>query len=99
MSINLYFVGALVRTGAVFRNSASVAVDPDVVKFKVRTPAGVVTTYTYGPDNQLVRTATGTYYVEVSAAEQGTYRYRYESTGSGQAAEEAEFKVQSSGLD
>lgn len=97
--INLYLVGALVRTRGVFKNAAGTAVDPDAVQFKVRTPSGVITTYNYVTDAQLVRVSTGSYYVDVSASEPGTYRYRFSSTGTGQAADEWEFSVQSTGLD
>jgi len=68
-------------------------VNPDAIMFKVKTPAGVVTTYTYGTDAALVRDSTGVYHVDVSVAEAGEYVYRFWSTGTGQAASEGQFVV------
>lgn len=91
--MNTYALGNLVRVSAAFTNSAGAAVDPAVVKCQVRTPAGVTTTYTYGVDAGLTRSATGAFYLDVDANAEGVWRYRWYSTGSGQAADEAAFEV------
>jgi hypothetical protein len=88
-----YDLGDLVRVSGAFTNSAGTAQDPTVVKASVRTPAGVVTTYTYGVDAGLVKDSTGNYHLDVSAAEIGWYYYRWFSTGTGQAADEGWFEV------
>jgi hypothetical protein len=95
MTRNLYDIGDLVRCTGTFASSGT-NVNPSAVMFKVRTPAGVVTTYTYGVDAALVRDATGVYHVDVSADTAGDWLYRFWSTGTGQAAEEGRFRVQSS---
>lgn len=92
MTLNAYDIGDLVRCTGTFASSGS-NVNPTAVMFKVKTPAGVVTTYTYGTDAALVRDSTGVYHVDVSAAEAGEYVYRFWSTGTGQAAAEGKFVI------
>ena len=96
MTINTYDVGGLIRCSAIFTNIAGAAVDPAVVKFKFRTPAGTITTYTYGTDAALVKDSTGNYHVDVNATGEGMWFYRFESTGTGQAAEEHNFFIANS---
>ena len=92
MTRNTYDIGDLVRCVGTFA-SGGTNVDPAAVMFKVKSPGGVVTTYTYGQDAALVRDATGVYHVDVSASEAGVYFYRFWSTGTGQAAAEGRFAV------
>ncbi len=66
--------------------------DPDVVKLNIRSPAGTVTTLTYGTD-AIIKDAAGQYHYDMSADESGEWRYRWWSTGNGQAAEERRFMV------
>lgn len=94
MTRNAYDIGDLVRCTGTFA-SAGANVNPDAIMFKVKTPAGVVTTYTYGTDTALVREATGIYHVDVNATDAGEYVYRFWSTGTGQAASEGKFFVRS----
>lgn len=94
MTRNAYDIGDLVRCTSAFAASGT-NVNPEAIMFKVKTPSGVVTTYTYGTDTALVRDATGVYHVDVSATEAGEYVYRFWSTGIGQAAAEGQFVVKS----
>ena len=95
MSIENHFdIGTLVRVSGAFRDVSNAAIDPSTVKFKWKRPdTGVVTTYTYGIDNQLVKDSVGNYHVDVSADVQGDWLYRWESTGTGQAAVDSAFFV------
>lgn len=95
---NLYDLGDLVRVAGTFKNTSGVTIDPTTVAFKVRAPGGAVTTYVYPTDGALVRDSIGNYHVDVSANAAGTWRYRWESTGTGQAAEEGAFVVEGSVL-
>lgn len=88
-----YDNGDLVRVTGTFTNTSGTKINPAAVYFKIMTPEGTVTTYQYGVDGQVVRSATGIYYCDVDANEPGTWRYRWYSTGSGQAAAEGEFTV------
>jgi len=91
-----YDVGDVVRCTGTFTTAAGVATDPTAVNFKVRTPAGTVTTYVYGTDAELVKASTGVYTVDVPLTTTGTWAYRFYSTGTGQAAAEATFWVEQS---
>lgn len=90
---NTYDIGDLVRVSAVFTNSAGTAIDPTAVYVKYRTPAGVTTTLTYGVDVALVKDSVGHYHADISITAAGTWRYRWYSTGTGQASEEHYLKA------
>lgn len=94
--MNSYHVGDKVRCTGTFETAAGTDTDPSAVLFKVETPSGTQTTYTYGTDAELVKSATGIYYVDVNCTEAGTWHYRFYSTGTGQAASEESFKVKDS---
>ncbi len=93
MSVNIYDNGDLIIVSAVFTDSVGAAIDPSTVTFKFKDPAGTTTTYLYGTDAELVRDSVGNYHVDLSPTVRGDYLYRYESTGTGQAAEEHSFSV------
>jgi hypothetical protein len=94
--MNSYAVGNLVRVRVAFADSQDAAVDPDVVKVQVRTPAGTISTQTYGTDSEVVRASAGSYYMDVDAESPGEWLYRWYSTGTGQAAAEGVFTVEAS---
>ncbi|MGD9539100.1 MAG: hypothetical protein AB7P52_17845 [Alphaproteobacteria bacterium] len=91
------WVGAKVRVSGQFHDLATGdPVDPAAVVFTVKPPSGSVVIYTYGVDAELVKDATGGYHVDVDASIAGTWRYRWHSTGTYQAAEEGAFDVMAS---
>lgn len=95
--MNTYVKGNLVRVAGSFTDENGAAMNPTVVKCAVLPPATVTpTTYTYGTDAAVVRDSTGHYHVDLDASTEGLWRYRWYSTGSGQAAAESEFQVRSS---
>lgn len=94
--MNSYHVGDKVRCTGTFETAAGTDTDPSAVCFAVKTPSGTETTYTYGTDAALVKSAVGIYYVDVSITEAGTWHYRFYATGTGQAAGEESFKVRDS---
>lgn len=93
MAINTYSLGGLLRVAGLFANIAGTAIDPSVVKFKYRAPTGDTVTYTYGTDVQLVKDSVGNYHVDLSLDIAGTWHYKFYSTGTGQAADESQFTV------
>lgn len=95
MSVENHFdVGTLVRVSGVFKDASAALLDPTTVKFKWKRPdTGALTIYTYLTDVQLVRDSSGTYHVDLSADVQGEWLYRWESTGTGQAAVDSAFIV------
>ncbi len=74
------------RLSATFKNSTGAVADPTTATVLVRSPSGVNTTKTYPTDAEVVRTSTGVYYFDVTMGESGTWTYRFEGTGSVQAA-------------
>ena len=93
MTVNHYDKGDLVAVEAVFTDRNDALIDPTAVSFKIKDPNGNITTYVFGTDAELVRDSLGKYHVDVSPGIDGTWQYRYESTGTGQAAEEGQFQV------
>jgi hypothetical protein len=91
-----YDEGDLVRVTGTFTNAAGTAVDPAAVTAYCRNPSRVVTTFVYGTDVEVVRSATGVYYMDINANEPGLWRYGFRSTGSGQGADEHRFYVEGS---
>lgn len=96
MAINRYDKGDLVRVSALFENSAGTDLDPTTVTFKYKNPAGTTTTLVYGTDAALVKDSTGNYHVDVNANASGLWLYRWESSTTGQAAQEGQFLVEPS---
>lgn len=87
---NRYQVGDRVRASVQFRTIAEVPVDPSGIVAKYKTPAGSVTTKTYGSDAEVVRTGTGAYYIDIDVSAAGTWYYRFNGTGT-VAADEKSF--------
>ncbi len=93
MPFSSYDSGDLVVISAAFTDRNSAALDPSTVTFKIKDPNNLDTTYVYGTDAEVVKDSVGNYHIDISAAIVGRYYYRYESTGTGQAAEEGSFEV------
>lgn len=55
--------------------------NPTTLVVKVQTPSGTVTTYTYGTDSELTRSATGTHQLLHPLTAQGTHQVRAITTG------------------
>lgn len=92
MTTKIYDVGDVVRCTATFSVSGT-NTDPSAVTFKYKAPSGTITTYVYGTDAQLVKSAVGIYYVDVTVSAPGSYAYRFSSTGTGRAAAEGRFEA------
>jgi hypothetical protein len=91
--MSAYEKGQVVRATGTFRDSAGNLVDPSVVKFRVRTPAAVVTEFTYGTDADLVKDSAGVYHFDVALVTAGLWKYRWISTGIGAAAKVVQLDV------
>lgn len=96
MSGEVFDVGDLARLDAEFSDLAGAPIDPTTVTFKIKEPDNTVTTYVFGTDAELVKDATGLYHVDWPVTQSGAHNWRYESTGTGQAAEEAIFTARAS---
>jgi hypothetical protein len=87
-----YFKGNLVRCFCYFEENGERVV-PDTVTFKIKNPNGNVSTYVYGTDDELEKDAENLFSIDIEASVPGQWFYRFESTGTGQAAFESEFIV------
>lgn len=89
-----YDVGDLARVTAVFTDGETgAAVDPDTVSLQYRPDGDETITLVYGTDAEVVKDSTGHYHADIDLDSAGTWRYRWQSTGEGQAAEEGYFMV------
>ena len=94
-----YDIGDLIKlyTATPFTDKATDnPVDPNTIRFKVRSPDSTVTTYVYGTDPEVVRNGTGDYHLLLRPDAAGTWRWRLEgrdSNDKGLAAEEGTFDV------
>lgn len=94
--MNEYDVGDAVRFSATFANSGGTAADPSNVFFKIKDPTGTIGTYTMsgtGTNTDLVKDSVGNYHIDVTLDESGIWHYRWQGTGTLDAAEEDQLKV------
>ena len=84
-------IGDLRRLTVTFTDIAGIAADPTGVSFSIRKPGGTVTSYVYATDAQLVKSATGIYYVDFAVTLSGRHVYRFVGTGAVSTAENGEF--------
>lgn len=91
--MNSYVKGNLVRVSGLFTDDAGAVLDPTVVKCAVLAPGELPVSYTYGTDTDVIRDGAGQYHLDIDAQAEGVWRYRWHSTGNGQAANEAAFEI------
>ena len=92
--MNVYDLGDLAHVTVAFTTSAGVATDPTIVNFKYRLADDTTwTTLVYGTDIALIKDSVGNYHVDINCDAVGVARYRWWSTGTGQAAVEDSFLV------
>jgi hypothetical protein len=95
MDIGVYEIGQLVRLTALYTNAADRPIDPTAVFVAITKPDSTTDTYSYDPDaGELKRDSLGQYHFDQSVTMSGTWRFRWYSTGSGQAAAHGEFIVE-----
>ena len=87
-----YFKGNIVRCFCYFEEDNERVV-PDTVTFKIKDPAGNISTYLYLTDDELEKDGDDLFSIDIEAITPGQWFYRFESTGEGQAAFESEFVV------
>lgn len=97
MGINTYDVGDVARVTGNFYDASDNFADPAALSFVFKDPSGNSVTYVFGTDAELVKSATGVYYVDVDCDEVGDFHYRWVATGSGQGSEIGQFAVRPHG--
>ena len=88
-------LGETIHVAALFEDSGGTARDPTTVKFSYRVEAiGTTSTFTYGVDAALEKTATGNYFYDIStSASGGRYLWRWFATGDYAGAAHGSFFV------
>jgi hypothetical protein len=78
---DVFSIGEKIRARVTYTDPDTDALtDPSSVTVVVRTPAGVLTTYTYGVDAALSKVSAGVYQVLITLSEVGTWKWKW--TGS-----------------
>lgn len=89
--------GTTLRLTVSFTDEDGDAVDPATVTFSTATPSGRVTSYVYGTDAEVGKSAVGSYYADIVPDQSGRWQFRWLTTGTGTAlATEGDFVVQAS---
>jgi hypothetical protein len=96
--MSAYEKDQVVRATGTFRDTAGTLVDPTTVKFRTRTPAGVVVEYVYGVDADLVKDSTGIYHFDITFVSSGLWKYRWITTGVGATAKTVNLDVADTGF-
>ena len=95
MADNVYQVGDKVRVFGTWTSTAGAVVDPTALRLRYRVPGSTVTVFTYSTSqSNIVRISTGAYRADIVTTVRGLHRYRWDSSGTGTAAEEGQFRVE-----
>jgi hypothetical protein len=92
-----YTKGELVHCSAEFQayvDGVLTYINPATINFKFKRSGLAATTYVYGVNAELKKSADGKYYVDLdTSVADGTWYYKFWSTGSYQAAKNGSFEV------
>lgn len=96
------YPGSTVRITGEFFDNDDVDTDPATsITFKLRSPAGVESSYVYQTDGEVQKSSTGNYTADIYVDEGGRWLYRWEAvtTGPIYIGGEGSFIVQASSFD
>ena len=94
--MNTYDIGDRVRCECEFKLDETLT-DPSSVVFRMKTPDGETTSYTYGDGSEVVRESEGVFYVDWDVSAAGGHYYRWEGDGVAlKAVSEGAFSVRTS---
>lgn len=79
-TVNSFYSGDTVRFSIAF-TVGTTDTDPTGVIFRTKNPNGVVSSYTYGTDAEVIKVSQGNYRVDLALSLLGEYNYRWEGTG------------------
>lgn len=83
----------LIRLTALFKNAIGAPVDPTGITLRLLPPGGVLQTYVYGTDIQVIRESIGLYSFEFEPAVSGEFEYQWRGTGACIAMDETSFTI------
>ena len=93
----LMYPGTKQRRTMSYTDENGDAIDPSTVTFELMDPYGTVSSYLYGTDANIGKTAVGNYYCDVTPEVGGRFYYRWKATGASTTLnEEGNFTVQAS---
>ena len=93
---NIYDRGDIVRLTATFTDLSGSPSDPSAIVLRIKQPDTSIVVHNFPGD--ISKSATGVYFYDLPINESGDYFYRYESTGTVQAAGESLFHVYKSNV-
>jgi hypothetical protein len=67
-----------VRAEVTFRAISGALYDPSAVRFRLRSPAGTVESWTYQTGPEIVRASTGVFSIDVTLTTSGVWTWRWE---------------------
>lgn len=91
-STKYYIAGNKIRVSVTFKQ-AGVSVDPGAIFVSYQRDSQAAVVWQYGVDDEVVKDSTGHYHADIDAATAGAWKYRWYSTGAGQAADQGAFTV------
>ena len=101
--MNQYTLGTLVTVEIAFDVQTGVdsngdpvftPADPTEIMLTVKSPAGVMTQYTY-PEIPVIKDSVGRYHADILPTAEGDWQWRFVGTGAAQGASEGEFRITS----
>lgn len=91
-TVSPFSSGDTIRFQVTFSLS-SINTDPTTVIFRTKNPNGVVTSYVYLTDNELIKSDTGIFYIDLALNLTGEHFYRWEGTGDAPGISEGRVRV------
>lgn len=86
-------IGDKLRITITFRDVDRVISDPTTVRFLVKKPSGIESTYTFGVDSEVVREKVGVYHFDLPFDAADEWTYRWEALGDAAGAFEKTLQV------
>ncbi len=90
-----WIIGQVARISVAITDAADAAADPGGLSLKIKLPSGTVVTHTYG-GGTLLKDAVGSYHADITLAEAGQYRWRWEATAPNAGADQGFLHVETS---
>ena len=93
-----WIIGEAARLSVAIADPTGAAADPGALRLKTKSPAGTLTTYTYGSSGELVRDGVGNYHADIQLTAAGQWFWRWETDAPNAGAAEGSLSVASSSL-
>lgn len=96
-AIERFMLGATARlSAAIIAPDTGLPVDPTGVLLKIRKPDATLVTFIYGINQEIIKTITGNYYMDVVCDQAGKWTWRWEAITPNAGASEGELLVMAS---